>query len=456
MANNTKLTTEEFIKRARAAHGDRYDYSKSVYKGAHTKVEIICKTHGSFFQNPSGHASQKQGCIKCAGKSKPTTEEFIAKAREVHGDRYDYSKAVYGKNNGEGVEIICKIHGGFFQSPNRHVSHKQGCMRCAGKYRPTTEEFIEKARKVHGDRYDYSKTIYGKNNGAKVEIVCKAHGSFFQSPDHHLNQRSGCPACGVKKICAKRRLTTEEFIVRAREVHGDRYGYSAVVCKGAGKEVEIVCKVHGSFLQEAGAHYAGCGCPKCAIKEQGIKSRLTTKQFIERARKTHGDRCDYSRTMYSVGGVDVEVVCREHGSFFTDPSNHVGSGAGGTGCPRCAKYTTDNDSVYVLRVVGLKHRGLPVYKIGVTSKRLGDMRLNRLRGVTGKQLRSVAQVFLAEEESAKHLEGTLLQIGGLKAIVPFKEADRFEGYTECRAWSGKQLAISLRLLQKHQATPPRP
>ena len=89
------------------------------------------------------------------------TKEFIAKAKAVHGDKYDYSKVNYAKNTTK-VTIICKIHGEFEQCPAYHLLG-QGCPECGGRRKLTTEEFIEKARKVHGDKYDYSKVNYVNN-----------------------------------------------------------------------------------------------------------------------------------------------------------------------------------------------------------------------------------------------------------------------------------------------------
>src|SRR5690606_41518591 len=93
--DNKKLDTESFIKKAREVHGDKYDYSKVEYKNKKTKVCIICPIHGDFWQLPGNHTNQRNGCPMCVGDQKSDAERYIKKVREVHGDKYDYSKVEY-------------------------------------------------------------------------------------------------------------------------------------------------------------------------------------------------------------------------------------------------------------------------------------------------------------------------------------------------------------------------
>lgn len=122
--------------------------------------------------------------------------------------------------------------------------------------RLTKSEFIERARKVHGDKYDYSKVKY-VNNNTKIEIICPEHGPFWQTPHNHL-QTKGCPACGKSQP-----NTTESFIKKARAVHGTKYNYNLVHFTRNKDKVEIVCPIHGQFWQEANSHLQGHGCPRC-------------------------------------------------------------------------------------------------------------------------------------------------------------------------------------------------
>ena len=184
-----KLTTQEFIDRARAVHGDKYRYEFVDYKSAHKKVFIFCSEHGLFEQTPNNHLSGKI-CHKCSGKNK-LSSDFINESRMVHGDRYDYSLTKYVSSK-QKVCILCQKHGLFEQIPNSHLSG-QGCPSCGGSKKLTTKEFIKKAKQVHGSRYDYSLVTY-IDSQTKITITCKEHGEFEQIPPSHVSGK-GCPGC---------------------------------------------------------------------------------------------------------------------------------------------------------------------------------------------------------------------------------------------------------------------
>ena len=213
-----KITTEIFIERARQVHGDRYDYSKVDYKKSSEKVCIICPEHGEFWQIPNNHWSG-HGCPKCNKAKKLDTESFIKKAKEKHGLIYDYSKVKYINSNTK-VEIICPIHGSFWQTPAHHL-YGNKCPKCFGTHRKTTEEFIEKAKEVHGELYDYSETEYGKNYLDPVKIICKIHGPFWQTPVHHINNKCGCPKCN--------RSHGEAFLANYFDNNGIKYEENFIV-----------------------------------------------------------------------------------------------------------------------------------------------------------------------------------------------------------------------------------
>jgi hypothetical protein len=251
-----KLTTETFIQKARAKHGDRFDYGKVKYVNNKSKVTIVCNSHGEFSQSPGDHLSGK-GCLKCKCQ-KPclTTDQFIERAMTVHGNRYDYSSVNYLHNKTK-VAITCKDHGVFIQSAHSHFNGA-GCPSCSGNKVLNTKSFIDRSRVIHGDRFDYTLVNY-VNNETKVKIVCDHHGLFLQAPRDHL----------MGKICQRCRhdankSTTEEFIDRSRLIHGYRYDYSLVDYVGHRSKVKIICKDHGTFLQAPNTHLNGHGCPDCA------------------------------------------------------------------------------------------------------------------------------------------------------------------------------------------------
>ena len=199
-----KQRNERFLKKATEVHNDKYDYSKVNYTNSQTKVTISCPKHGDFFQRPDGHISGK-GCSKCgseirANKTRLVKDELIRKFVDVHKNRYSYDNISY-KNNRTKILITCKLHGDFLQTPNNHLLGK-GCPKCKAtktslRCKYNTEEFIKKARSVHGDLYNYSKVNYSTAR-TKVTISCPKHGDFFQRPDGHISGK-GCSACSSSK-----------------------------------------------------------------------------------------------------------------------------------------------------------------------------------------------------------------------------------------------------------------
>lgn len=184
-----------------------------------------------------------------------TIEEFIEKARNVHGNKYDYSLVEY-INNETKVKIICPEHGIFEQTPNSHLRHK--CFRCsADKFLSNTIEFIKKANNIHDNKYNYSLVDYKVAN-KKIKIICPEHGIFEQMPYSHLKGK-GCCKCFAKNKCE----SNEEFIKKALKIHGDKYDYSSIKYENVVNKMTIICKLHGKFEQSASYHLRGIGCPIC-------------------------------------------------------------------------------------------------------------------------------------------------------------------------------------------------
>jgi hypothetical protein len=201
------------------------------------------------------------------------TEKFISKAIKVHNDKYSYEKVDY-KKSGEKVQIICKIHGVFNQTPENHL-YGYGCKVCGTessitKQRTSLLNFIVNAKKIHKDKYNYDLVEY---NGCKnkVKIKCNKHNiTFFQTPDLHL-RGSGCTLCGKETVSIKNNYDTETFINKSLLIHKNKYDYSLVKYVKARLKVKILCKEHGIFEQTADSHLSGVGCKKCGI----IKTQLS-------------------------------------------------------------------------------------------------------------------------------------------------------------------------------------
>ena len=312
-----KLTKEEFISRARNVHGNFYEYSKIEYKGMGIKVCITCPEHGDFWMTPTNFLAGHR-CPTCSGRERITLNVFVKRSKEKHHDRYDYSKVEY-KGLNTPVCIICPVHGEFWQKPKYHILGN-GCPACFGTPKSNREEFINKAQAKYGNLYDYSKVQY-KGNKIKVCITCPKHGDFWMSPNNHLRGHR-CPECfGTPK------KSLIDLIKQAQKVHGNKYDYSKVVYNSTDEKVCIICPEHGEFWQTPYSHLKGHRCPICSGYQ-----RITEQVFLERARIIHKDKYDYSKMQYVDSHTKILIICPVHGEFWQRPHNHLRS----AGCPRCA------------------------------------------------------------------------------------------------------------------------
>ena len=184
-----------------------------------------------------------------------------------------------------------------------------------------TNEFIDKAIQIHGDKYNYSKVEY-INAKTKVQIICKEHGEFLQTPNKHL-MGQGCSKCGKETISNRFRTSTNDFINKSMQIHGDKYNYSKVQYINAKTKVIIICKKHGEFLQSPNNHLYGYGCINCRNENSGNSQRLTNNDFINKAKQIHGDKYDYSKVQYINSHLNVKIICNIHGEFNQKPNNHL-------------------------------------------------------------------------------------------------------------------------------------
>ena len=273
---------------------------------------------------------------------KSNTGEFIKKSENIHGDKYDYSLVEY-KNNNTKVKIICKIHGEFEQIPRSHTSGI-GCSKCSlGTI--TSEIFIKKSIKKHGDRYDYSEVNESEFQNTKpVKIICTEHGPFFLTPRRHLN------GVGCSKCSGNRKLTTEEFILKSKDKYSKYdYNYDKTIYNGYFNDVTITCKKHGDFVVNATSHLNSAShCNYCA----NIK-KWDFEYFIYVANKIHNYRYEYDKSTYTNSVVKTKITCKKHGDFWQLPDSHVRMR---NGCPSCREskgelatsdFLTENNIEYV-------------------------------------------------------------------------------------------------------------
>jgi very-short-patch-repair endonuclease len=212
--NSQRLSNLEFISQSKKIHNNKYDYSLSRYINSKLKIKIICPIHGQFMQTPGKHLSG-QGCRKCGQEilknyQRKTQDNFIKESIKIHGKKYDYSLVQY-INVQTKIKIICPVHGVWEQKPNKHLSG-QGCRKCSGSYKLTTENFIKRSTEIHNSKYNYSLSVY-KDHYKKVKIKCPIHGAFEQGAGSHLSG-IGCPKCqdskGEKEIF---KILTEKGLI---------------------------------------------------------------------------------------------------------------------------------------------------------------------------------------------------------------------------------------------------
>lgn len=269
-AGNVPLSLDEFINKANKIHNFKYGYLNSIYVNSQTYMLITCPIHGDFKQKPNWHLSGN-GCPKCANKHK-TKEEFLAEAAYYYGNLYDYNKVIF-KNMSTQIIVTCHKHGDFSIFPTDHISKlKKGCPKYGKEsIKLSLEEFIERSNIIHNCKFCYSKVLL-INAMTKIEIICPIHGSFWQTPNNHMNMKQGCPLCNIET----RKVSLIDFIRRANINHDFKFSYIKTTFDTLLDNIIIICPIHGEFNQVAADHLRGAGCKKCkeSIGEKAIRKYL--------------------------------------------------------------------------------------------------------------------------------------------------------------------------------------
>lgn len=320
-----KLRQDEFIEKINKKYNYSFDCSKLIYVDTRTKITLICKTHGDFEIYPEYllNSNNVFGCKKCRidNEIEFYKNEFIKKSNEIHAFKYDYSKVIYKKNNVK-VIIICEKHGEFLMCPQDHLKGNN-CPKCKIV---TSESFIKKAQKIHGDLYDYSKVNY-VHSKQEIIVSCFNHGDFLIKPSEHL-RNIGCKLCSTDKL-------KNNFILRANEIYGDKYIYDAVIYKNMSTEVKIICKKHNIFVVSPNNHLKGSECSECLMEQN-------TSVFINKALQVHGNIYNYSKVKYISCDKKVIITCNKHGDYEICPTEHLK----GHKCFYCS-YNTKNKKEFI-------------------------------------------------------------------------------------------------------------
>ena len=277
--------------------------------------------------------------------------EFLTEKQK----KYDYSLMPEKFTYGDRLSVICHCKDdlgnehGVFKTTISHLKRGDGCPKCNGKYM-TKDLFILSAKKIHGEtNYCYDNFEY-INKRTKGIIHCNKHNiDFEQTPQKHL-QGQGCPICRYEKSAFSKTRTTEWFIEKAKEIHGEKYDYSKSAYSKSYEKIEIIChekdefgKEHGSFWLTSENHLHKTypqGCPKCARKRTYNAHVYSLQDFIERSKEVHGDKYDYSKVKYINSKTKVCIICPKHGEFWMKADNHLY----GQGCPHCANIISKSEN----------------------------------------------------------------------------------------------------------------
>jgi very-short-patch-repair endonuclease len=313
-----RLDKEQYIKSCIDKHNGLYDYSLVEYEKISSKISIICKKHGIFNQIAKNHR-EGQGCPLCSGRLILNKSDYLKKFNTI---KYDYSLVEDGPlTNDKQLKIIDINTGLIYIQSLKH--HKNG--RSPSKIEANS--LINRLMKIHNDKYYYiiEKEIY--NSTDKIKIVDSLTDDiFYYRVDRHLS--------GMKP----NKVTLNYFLIKSKSLHNDKYDYSLVNrFNSISDKVDIICKEHGVFKQRISNHMnLKDGCPKC-VGVGKWNTDLLKYEFIE----VHRNNFDYSKVKFENIDKKVEIVCREHGTFYQNIHKHLS----GQGCRFCESKSKGEDYI---------------------------------------------------------------------------------------------------------------
>lgn len=307
--------TKEFIRDALRVHGDRYDYSESIYSKCTDKVKIICREecHPSFKQDKYHHIRRKQGCPACNG-TLLNAEIFIYQACQIKTNYldYDYTRISYIKNDIP-VSIFCKKCNLYFdQEPRIHL-RGVGCPNCRENKSMNTERFVYEAKQIGTNSidYNYNNSIY-VDKDTKIEIYCnRCKKPFTQRYDAHL-QGQGCPNCLSKRTLNSR---IENFLQESKKLFNDLYDYRYIKEDYIDNDtvVRIICNSCGkTFKIRPRLHISGCGCTYCNMSKGEVKIMIYLENNdIKFERQFKFNDCKYKHHLLFDFYIPIYNLCIE-------------------------------------------------------------------------------------------------------------------------------------------------
>lgn len=346
------MKKEFFIENAVRVHGNKYDYTKLplTFRGT-DKIPIICKEHGEFLQIARNHIyGTHTGCPICgrikANKSMTDTfETFVNKAKEVHGNKFEYFEESFTKTSSK-LKIKCNKCGQIFEQLGTMHLSGCGCSYCNPPHtKLTTEQFKEKLSVTHPNL-----EVLSEYNGAdKIIIVrCKIHDYTYKTTPHRLTQGANCKKCYYDRSSKNRTKTKEQVLEDLKQIHNNKYSFPYIDEEyvNSRSKITALCPKHGKFVISINKLISGHGCIKCANEKNGKSKRFTIEQFKEKSYKKHGLKYIYPHLEEELETAQsfITIICPEHGEFKQKSGIH----SNGSGCPRCNESHLERDTNILL------------------------------------------------------------------------------------------------------------
>lgn len=256
-----------------------------------------------------------------------TQEDFVHRSVNIHGNYYDYSQDSYRGMN-ERFKFVCPSHGDFYSTPSRHIHQSQGCKECAAEKKVAGNKIshTNKIYKIHQGQYEIVGWLNFKKLRDDVRATCRDHGEYLTTPEAVMRSTYGdCSQC-------KQLKEAKVFKAKAEKLHGNKYRYQTYDYICSRSLMSIYCTTHKRyFKQRPSAHLQGQGCPECGKKDAVVSSRMSYEDFVNKSISVHGDKYDYSKTVYKGHRNFCQVICPVHGKFKIKPAVLFE----GCGCPKC-------------------------------------------------------------------------------------------------------------------------
>lgn len=302
-------STKSFIEKAIEINKDKFDYSKVEYINSNSEIEILCKKHNVWFkQIPYVHLRGGLGACKMCLKENLSSKKLIGLDEFLNRVKKKHGDKYLYKDGGyngleKKINMICKEHGGFTSAPVL-ILKCFGCSKCAGTFIQCFEDFKNESAKKFGNKFKY---LEYKDTQHKCKLSCVSHGEFYIIPSNHLKSKTGCTKCSHELVSKNMTKSQEQFLKEAKEVHKNKYTYDKVIYKHSDIKIIITCGKHGDFEQEPGTHLVGRGCEKCSHSISNLETEWLDYLKIPNDKYHRNVSIRVGKKLFRVDGFDPET-----------------------------------------------------------------------------------------------------------------------------------------------------